>query len=302
MLLSQILKDSDYKLLQFSEEKILTLEREIVERNDKYFIKCLIRKKEIRLTPEEAIRQLYVMTLLDDFAYPPSRIELEYGVSFGREVKRADIAVFDKDSPNSIYIIVELKKPKLKDGKEQLKSYCNATGAPIGVWTNGEQISCYNRKDPNFFESISDIPKATQKLSDIIGIKRDYQWLNENDKISNEKRSLRALIKEMEDEVLASAGVDSFEEIFKLIFAKLYDELVCANNKSAFLHFRNSGDTDFELKEKRKFNRVDERVKYSEFHAKSPQTAWLWTFPMAEGRRFERLWGCPQTVFKTAPL
>ena len=54
----------------------------------------------------------------------------------------------------------------------------------------------------------------------------------------------------MEDEVLASAGVDSFEEIFKLIFAKLYDELICANDKTVFLQFRNSGDTDFELKEK----------------------------------------------------
>jgi len=32
---------------------------------------------------------------------------------------------------------------QLKDGKEQLKSYCNATGAPIGVWTNGGQISFY---------------------------------------------------------------------------------------------------------------------------------------------------------------
>lgn len=54
------------------------------------------------------------------------------------------------------------------------------------------------------------------------------------DKISKEKRSLRNLIKEMEDEVLASAGVDSFEEIFKLIFAKLYDELICANDKTVF--------------------------------------------------------------------
>ena len=72
----------------------------------------------------------------------------------------------------------------------------------------------------------------------------------DRDKISKEKRSLRNLIKEMEDEVLASAGVDSFEEIFKLIFAKLYDELICANDKTVFLQFRNSGDTDFELKEK----------------------------------------------------
>ena len=51
-------------------------------------------------------------------------------------------------------------------------------------------------------------------------------------------------------EVLASAGVDSFEEIFKLIFAKLYDELICANDPTAHLKFRNSGDTDFELKQK----------------------------------------------------
>lgn len=50
--------------------------------------------------------------------------------------------------------MVELKKPKLKDGKEQLKSYCNATGAPIGVWTNGESISYYNRRDPNYFKDI----------------------------------------------------------------------------------------------------------------------------------------------------
>lgn len=54
----------------------------------------------------------------------------------------------------------------------------------------------------------------------------------------------------MEDEALASAGVDSFEEIFKLIFAKLYDELICERDPSAYLKFRNSGETDFELKEK----------------------------------------------------
>ena len=29
----------------------------------------------------------------------------------------------------------------------------------------------------------------------------------------------------MEDEVLANAGVDVFEEVFKLVFTKLYDEM-----------------------------------------------------------------------------
>ena len=45
-------------------------------------------------------------------------MELEYSVSFGREKKRADIVIFDKIATTSPYIIVELKKPKLKDGKE----------------------------------------------------------------------------------------------------------------------------------------------------------------------------------------
>jgi len=89
MLLSTILKDSDYKLLQFGREKTQKLEDQIVERNNKYFVNCLIRKKEIRITPEEIIRQLYVMTLQEDYNYPASRMELEYGVTFGREIKRA---------------------------------------------------------------------------------------------------------------------------------------------------------------------------------------------------------------------
>ncbi len=254
MRLNDIFKNTSYDDTLFSEDAIVAVESSIFMKTVKGvetpYIKCLVREKEIKLTPEEAVRQLYIYKLIHEYGYPTDRIQLETPIHFGREVKRADITIMDKDRPTVPYIIVELKKPKLTDGKEQLKSYCNATGAPIGVWTNGEQVSCYNRKDPNFFEMITDIPKATQKLSDILSERYTYDDLRTRDKISKEKRSLRNLIKEMEDEVLASAGVDSFEEIFKLIFAKLYDELICANDKTAYLQFRNSGDTDFELKEK----------------------------------------------------
>ncbi len=254
MRLNDIFKNTSYDDTLFSEEAIAAVESAVfmkpVKGVETPYIKCLVREKEIKLTPEEAVRQLYMYKLIHEYGYSTNRIQLETPIHFGREVKRADITIMDKDRPTVPYIIVELKKPKLTNGKEQLKSYCNATGAPIGVWTNGEQVSCYNRKDPNFFEMISDIPKATQKLSDILSERYTYDDLRTRDKISKEKRSLRNLIKEMEDEVLASAGVDSFEEIFKLIFGKLYDELICANDKTAYLQFRNSGDTDFELKEK----------------------------------------------------
>lgn len=254
MMLNELFKNTTYDDTLFSDEAKRAVEARIflkkVRDTELPYITCAIRNKDVKLTPEEAVRQLYLYKLLTDYNYPAARIQLEVPIHFGREIKRADIAIMDKDRPMVPYIIVELKKPKLTDGKEQLKSYCNATGAPIGVWTNGEQISCYNRKDPNFFEEISDIPKATQKLSDILNEKYTYADLRRIDKISTQKKSLRALIKEMEDEVLASAGVDAFEEIFKLIFAKVYDELVCANDSTAYLQFRNTGSTDYELKEK----------------------------------------------------
>lgn len=68
------------------------------------------------------------------------------------------------------------------------------------------------------------------------------------DKLVNERKSLKDLILEMEDEVLANAGVDVFEELFKLIFTKLYDEMESGRNKKRYLVFRNSGDTEIELK------------------------------------------------------
>lgn len=255
MTLSEILKDSDYRQSQFKFENICKFEEKITVRNDKNgkavpYIVCAIRNKEIRLTPEEAVRQLYLDILLNYYQYPVDRIELEYSVTFGREKKRADIVIFDKDNTTAPYIIVEMKKPKLKDGKEQLKSYCNATGAPIGVWTNGDSISFYYRRDPNYFEDISGIPKATEKLSDILSERWTITDLIERDKLVNERKSLKGLVLEMEDEVLANAGVDVFEELFKLIFTKLYDEMQSGRDKNRHLEFRNYGDTETELKNK----------------------------------------------------
>lgn len=254
MKITDIIKGSEYDLSLFSEDKILKLENRLVERKtkkglDMYFT-CLVRKKEIKVTPEEIVRQLYLLVLTEDLGYPVSRMELEYEVTFGREKKRADIVVFDKQQVTSPFIIVELKKPKLKDGKEQLKSYCNATGAPIGVWSNGRSISYYHRKDPNYFEDLSGIPRADQKLSDILSERWKIADLIKKDKLVNERKSLKDLILEMEDEVLAGAGVDVFEEVFKLIFTKLFDEMESGRKPDRNLEFRNYGDTETELKDK----------------------------------------------------
>lgn len=279
MLLQEILKNSNYKLDLFSADSIAALESKITTKESKsgisYYAPCLIRDKEIKLTPEEIVRQLYLDKLMNEYQYPKSRIQVEYSVHFGREVKRADIVVMDKLQITSAYIVVEVKKPKLKDGKEQLKSYCNATGATMAVWSNGSQISYYHRKDPNYFEPISNIPTSDKSLKDILNEPFTFDDLIKTDILILQKRSLKEIVKEMEDEVLANAGVDVFEEVFKLIFIKLYDELEGARDKMRNLDFKNYGESDSELKVKieKLFNKAkkkwegvfneDEKIKLS---------------------------------------
>ena len=250
-IIQTILKDSNYHLSLFSADEIECLRKQVFTKmtrgKETLFVKCIVRKKDIQLKPEEIVRQLYAARLINEYGYPKKRLAFEYSVNFGREKKKADIVIFDKDRPDTAYVIVELKKPKLRDGgKNQLRSYCNATGAPIGVWTNGEQISHYNRKDPNFFEDITDIPKASQSLKDILSERFTLKDLIIKDKIANECKSLKDIILEMEDEVLANAGVDVFEEVFKLIFTKLYDEYQSKKDKTniEFYLDQNLGDKD----------------------------------------------------------
>ena len=226
--IQQIIKDSDYGLSLFNENEVNSLNDKIKMKEnkgvEKPYINCIIRNKEVLLTPEEVVRQLYTNRLIELYNYPKERIVFEYPIYFGREAKRADIVIKDKDDLNVAYIIVEVKKPKAKDGRDQLKSYTHGTGATMAVWTNGQAITYHHRKNPNYFEDIPGIPLESQKLEEILMRPFTMDDLIREDKLTQSGKSLKQLIEEMEDEVLANAGVDVFEEVFKLVFAKLYDE------------------------------------------------------------------------------
>ena len=85
MKLADILKDSNYRLSQFTTAEIEQLEQSITLKLTKSgevpYIICLVRQKAIKLTPEEAIRQLYLGVLVDRLHYPVSHIQVEYGVN-----------------------------------------------------------------------------------------------------------------------------------------------------------------------------------------------------------------------------
>ncbi len=241
MKLQNILSDSNYALDIFSQDCIERLESKIITKETKtgalaYYIPCLIRNKEIKLTPEEIIRQLYLDKLINEYQYPKSRIQVEYAVHFGREVKRADIVIlYDENTQKDRlkrdskakqeYIVIEVKKPKLEDGIEQLKSYANALGVEIAAWCNGNAEIIYQRENPNTFKEIRALPKANESLKNVLNQGFKHIDLVKNDVLVRDKISLKDKILLIEDDVLANSGEDAFEEVFKLIFIKLYDEL-----------------------------------------------------------------------------
>jgi type I restriction enzyme M protein len=250
----EILSESQRSTVLFGEAGIKAVQRLFVEKNGKPYLKCQLRAKEVQAKPEEIIRQLWIHRLTTHYRYPLSRLQIEYPITFGRDTsKRADIVVMDADRPTVPYIIVEVKREKAKDGKEQLKSYTHATGAPLAVWSDGSQAISWHRKNPNYFIEIPDLPTSQQTIEQIVNQPWTMETLIDKEKEREAEgikaRSLRQLIEDMEDEVLANAGVDVFEEVFKLIFTKLYDELACFRGKKGqkYLRFRNQ-NTSAQLK------------------------------------------------------
>ena len=228
-IIDKIFKDPSivYGLKEFEEiqlEKTLYI---FEEEKDKYFVKD-IKTGRSRLVydeskgttkPEEIIRQLWLHKLLSYYKYPLDRIDIEKSIHFGREIhaKAADIVIYKKDKITP-YIIIEVKSPTEKKGIEQLKSYLSAEGSEIGVWSNGiERVILYRPYPKEFQDSLSEIPKADQTIDDLFEIKRRWSELNP-------KFDFVEIVKRMEELALAGSGANVFEEIFKIIYAKLFDE------------------------------------------------------------------------------
>ena len=251
--IDEIFKSTETKHSLSLFDKKLISSIALYDKNGKSYLKCFGSDKERPAKPEEIVRQLFIKKLLDNYGYPKERIQVEKDVWFGSGIsdKRADIVVLQKDLEHP-FIIVEVKKPNRKDGIEQLKSYCNAEGSPIGVWTNGSELVILHREEPNIFTNISDIPTADQSLQDVIAELWTLEKLTRENKLIKERVSLKSIILDLEDLVLANAGVDAFEEVFKLIYAKLYDEWAAKNvrSRNGRIYFRIYGESPREIYDK----------------------------------------------------
>ena len=214
----------------------------------------IYNEKTNKKAPEEIVRQLFLFELIDKYKYPKERIKTEITVKFGRDdSKRADIVVYQNDNYTP-WLLIEIKAPKEKNDIEQLKGYLNAEGSPIGIGYNGKNITRFIRPYPKEFELLADIPtddeyqtaiKADNPVQKIKELIANRKWtIDELNKLNTEKDyDLREIIEELEELVLANSGHDSFDEIFKLIYTKLYDENKAITSGNKTLYFRDYSET-----------------------------------------------------------
>lgn len=238
-ILNKIFKNPEQDLLMFDDISKI----DIYEKDEgKFYIKAISKSEEEKLVynvktgksaPEEIVRQLYLIKLTKHYKYPKNLIELEKHVNFGREIKRADIVVYTDEKLITPKIIVEVKAPNQENDVQQLKSYLNAEGAVVGVAVNGKnQLILYRPYPKDFDDTLDDIPAFGEVPADVLAKRKTLKDLHEED--------LKEIIKTLEELVLANSGADSFDEIFKLIYAKLYDEKEALGRASQELHFRKS--------------------------------------------------------------
>ena len=222
--------------------------------------KLVLNEHTGKTAPEEIIRQLFLYELIHEYGYPRERIKVEQKISFGSSVYgRADIVVYQNDNITPL-ILCEIKAPKQKNNIQQLKSYLNTEGSPIGVGFNGKEILRFIRPYPKEFDTIMDIPyeheyQSLLEVNNLLGSLKDTitsrKWtLNDLDKLNKKKQfNLKAKIITLEELILGNAGVDSFDEIFKIIYAKLYDEFEASNRTNKRLKFRVYAEPKITFKE-----------------------------------------------------
>jgi virulence-associated protein VagC len=99
-----------------------------------------LRRKYVKLTPEEWVRQNFVQYLINQGKYPAGLLGIEVMFRFNKLKRRVDILVHDR--MGRPVMIVECKSPAIKlDEKvfEQIATYNMKYKVPYLVVTNGEK-------------------------------------------------------------------------------------------------------------------------------------------------------------------
>ena len=189
-------------------------------------------KTQRRETPEEYVRQEIAKSLIREYRYSKSDIEVEFVVRVGTRKPRADLVIFPPQknhNQENAELIVECKSPKIKsadkkDGVGQLQSYMAACpNVNYGMWTNGIERFCFRRITSGgkiAFEEVPDVPEFGRGDETTDRPRFDQLKPATSD-------ALLFAFRRCHNYIAGNQGLQkpqAFWELLKLIFCKIHDE------------------------------------------------------------------------------
>lgn len=129
-------------------------------REDVVFVWCILRKKELVLTPEEWVRQHTIHYLIQEKKISEGLISSEHALTYNGLSKRADIVVFNRSQQP--VLLVECKAPEIPITEktfQQIAQYNSQLGVDYLMLTNGlTHVYCRIDREEERFEYIEELP------------------------------------------------------------------------------------------------------------------------------------------------
>ena len=137
--------------------------------NGKSQIFCDWRRKFVRLTPEEWVRQQVLHTLVEQYTFPATRIAVEHPIQVGEVQKRCDAVILGAQLQP--LCIVEFKAERVgltQKVFDQVAVYNRRLQVPFFIISNGTTTyAC--RVTAEGYEFLPDIP-SYEELGDIYDV------------------------------------------------------------------------------------------------------------------------------------
>jgi hypothetical protein len=129
--------------------------------NGKQYVLCAWRRKYVRLTPEELVRQTTLQLLVDEYGYLSNLIAVEVPIIVANKPKRCDAIVYNNQMRP--LMLIEFKAPAVPITQEvfdQAAIYNRQLNVPYLMLCNG-QNSVVARVHETKYEFAEFIPNYT---------------------------------------------------------------------------------------------------------------------------------------------
>jgi hypothetical protein len=107
-----------------------------------------LRRKYIRATPEEIVRQLWIIFFLENLSINPKLIAVERSIVIHGMKRRFDLVIFSKSTEP--LLLIELKAPGVAIQQsvfDQIARYNMGMQVPYALVSNGEVHYCFEIDD-----------------------------------------------------------------------------------------------------------------------------------------------------------